>query len=45
LKRRLARFARLLNATSRFLKELSPLIRSGDIRKREYISEGLEAAT
>jgi NADPH-dependent curcumin reductase CurA len=26
-----------------FLKELSPLIRSGDIRYREDISEGLEA--
>jgi Zinc-binding dehydrogenase len=27
-----------------FLKELSPLVRSGDIRYREDISEGLEAA-
>jgi hypothetical protein len=29
---------------SSFLKELSPLVRSGDIRYREDISEGLEAA-
>ncbi|MBV9192846.1 MAG: hypothetical protein JO168_01795 [Solirubrobacterales bacterium] len=27
-----------------FLKELSPLVRSGDIRYREDIAEGLEAA-